>query len=119
MILRCCGTTHYMHCSSVTIQPRLQIMPVRNSYSSKPDVYNYCDFIFRTLSYYVIVKTYRDILITSLVSAPAVLPIHCIFLELVDSSLVRFIPAHAALIGTANLAVLVTNFVYSFHYDGC
>ena len=85
----------------------------------EPDIYNSCDFIFRTPSYYVIVKTYGDILITSLVSAPALLPIHCISLELVNSSLVRFISAHAALIGTANLAVLATVFVYSFHYDVC
>jgi hypothetical protein len=57
---------------------------------------------------------YGDILVTSLVSAPALLPNHCIFFELVNSNLVRFIPAHATLIRTANLAVLVTVLVYSF-----
>jgi hypothetical protein len=64
-------------------------------------------------------KLNGDNLVTSLVSVPALLPNHCVFFELVNSSLVRFMPAHAWLIGIANLAILVTVLVYSFHNDGC
>lgn len=71
-------------------------MSVHKSYSSRTGYLHFLRFIFRTLSCYVIVKTYGGILVTSLVSAPTLLPNHCISFELVNSSLVRFIPAHAA-----------------------
>lgn len=106
MILRCCGTTHYMAqlYNHDKTSPPNHVRTYQLLFKNQIFIIS-CYFSFRTpeLLQYVIVKTYGDILRPSVVSAPALLPVHCIFFALVNSNSVSFISAHAALIGTAHL----------------